>query len=135
MTPAKVRLAMASMASQTRRLASYAKNSESPDRPSTGTSPRTVKHAQTAYECSLEGREGIPLHLAARAVLREDRAKCGYRRCIHITSLKRSVSLFERLRVRPRGELAAGNPVLHRRRHAVRGRPDGSAATCEPSLR
>jgi DNA invertase Pin-like site-specific DNA recombinase len=37
MTPAKVRLAMASMASPTRRLASSAKNSESHARPFTGT--------------------------------------------------------------------------------------------------
>jgi hypothetical protein len=56
-----------------------------------------------------------------------------------MTSLGRSVSRFERLRVRPSGELAEdGNPVPHRRRHAVtpcRSRPDGSASTCEPPLR
>jgi len=59
--------------------------------------------------------------------------------CIHMTSLGRSVSLFERLRVRPGGELAEdGKPVARRRRHAVtpcRSRPDGSASTCEPPLR
>jgi len=66
-------------------------------------------------------RLGIPLRTPGRQRGPTWRPReMRHRKCIHMTSLGRSVSLFERLRVRPSGELAEdGNPVPRRRRHAV----------------